>query len=122
MARKCHGKNKIATAKQNNHGKTKKPQQNKKPRQSKNHDNTKNPRKMKNSRQNKIATAKQKSIGKIEKPWQNKRNHGKTKRLRQNEKARANTVFGILSMNISQYLIQVLRYVRKITLHPLIIY
>ena len=36
--------NKIATTKQNNHGKTKKPQQNKKPRQSKNHSNTKNPR------------------------------------------------------------------------------
>ena len=35
---------KVATAKQNNHGKTKKSQKNKKPRQSKNHDNTKNPR------------------------------------------------------------------------------
>ena len=72
--------------------------------------------KQKQPRQNKKVTAKQKLLR------QNKKNHGKTKRLRQNEKARANTVFGILSMNISQYLIQVLRYVRKITLHPLIIY
>ena len=44
------------------------------------------------------------------------------KKLRLNKKARTNTVFGILSINISQYLIQVLRYVRKITLQPLIIY
>ena len=53
---------------------------------------------------------------------QNKKRHGKTKKLRENRKTRANTVFGILSMNISQYLIQVLHYERKITLQPLIIY
>ena len=54
--------------------------------------------------------------------WQNKKRQGKTKKLHQNRKARVNTVFGILSINISQYLIQVLCYERKITLQPLIIY
>ena len=68
--------------------------------------------KQKKPRQNKKATAKQKSCG-------------KTKKLRQNKnlvaKKHVLTQSGVLSMNISQYLLQVFHYVRKIILQPLII-
>ena len=37
------------------------------------------------------------------------------------KKALANTVFRVLCINISQYLLQVLHYVRKIVLQPLIV-
>ena len=83
-------------------------------------------------RQNKNAAAKQK------KPRQNKKRHGKTKKLWQSKKDTAKqrscgkikisrqkkhvlTQSGVLSMNISQYLLQVFHYVRKIILQPLII-
>ena len=76
-------------------------------------------------RQNKNAAAKQK------KPRQNKKataipkSCGKTKKLRQNKnlvaKKHVLTQSGVLSMNISQYLLQVFHYVRKIILQPLII-
>ena len=82
-------------------------------------------------RQNKNAAAKQKKPRQNKKATAKQKSSDKTKKTRQNKKAAANenlaakkhvlTQSGVLSMNISQYLLQVFHYVRKIILQPLII-
>ena len=72
---------------------------------------------MKKLRQNKKATAKRKGCGKIKKATAKRKNRGKIKKTRQNKKAAAKEK----SPSKMENLAQVLLYVRKIILQPLII-